>query len=342
VAPRRPLGGLRVDLVSEQPPSTPSLRTATARDLGVTRGELAGPGWEAPYRGVVRPAGPPLQVAPRQRLYDVAELLPPGAAIGGWGAAFLLGADELDGRGRSGTALEPVPVVLPPPLLVRRRAGLVRWRSALHDGDVVDVQGIACTSPARTGFDLVRTRDLRAGVVCLDVLGRQVGLEPADVLAYAHRHRRWRGRPRVAPAVALADPRARSTGETRLRLVWRLDAGLPAPEVNPSVLDVCDGRLLGQADLLDPTSGLVGEYDGAGHRDEGQHALDNAREEWLEDAGLVVVRASAPDLWSENARRTVLRLVTGHRRAQRRDRDQDRWTWRPMRWPHPDDRAAAT
>jgi len=307
------------------------VRTRQAYDLGVTRGELAGPGWDAPYRGMRRPAGAPEPRSPLQRIYDAAELLPAGGAIGGWAAAYLRRATELDGRGWSGADIEPVPFVLPPPIIVRKRDGIVFWRSQLTDDDVCEVDGVCVTVDARTGFDLVRTRDLRGGVISLDVMGRQAGLSPADVLTYARRHRRWRGVPRVAPAVELADPRARSTGETRFRLVWVLDAGLPAPEVNPSLFDD-SGFLLGEPDLLDIEAGLVGEYDGAGHRELETHALDNAREEWIEDCGLVVVRSASPDMWESNRARTVRRLTVARRRGLARDRGRDRWSYvsRPM------------
>lgn len=310
-------------------PIVPSgaLTTREAHALGVTRGELAGRRWRAPLRGVQVPAGPGADLA-LQRIHEVAELLPPGAAIGGWAAAHLLGAAELDGGGRDGRGREPVPVVLPPPLSIRRRSGLRLWRSALEPGAVVQVDGIACTCAIRTGFDLARHSRLPDGVVALDVLGRRLGLAPGDVLAHARSHRRWRGLPMLRRAVRLSDPRARSPGETRLRLIWVVDAGLPVPEVNPDVLDH-DGHLLGTVDLLDPACGLVGEYDGAHHRDAEAHALDNAREEWLEHAGLVVVRAGNLDV-ARDRRRTVLRLQTAWRRAAARDRSRDRWTHRPL------------
>jgi hypothetical protein len=301
-------------------------------DIGVTPGELTGPGWTSPFRGVYRPPDPTRDPSPLQRILDVAELLPVGAALGGWAAAHLLGATELDGRGWSGQQTQPVPVVLPPPVLIRARTGLTRWRSVLEDDDVVLVDGIPVTSPVRTCFDLVRRSQLRDGVIVLDVLGRQLRLSPATVSGYAQRHRKWRGLPRVAPAVELADVRARSTGETRLRLTWILDAKLPRPEVNPRVLDL-EGQLVAEADLLDPEAGVVVEHDGSQHRDLPNHVLDNAREEWVEDTGLIVVRTCSPDLWAENRRRTALRLQVAHRRGSSRDRSRDRWTWTPRDMP---------
>ena len=193
------------------------------------------------------------------------------------------------------------------------------------------VHGIPCTSLVRTAFDLARHRSLREGVVALDQLGRLLRLRPDAVLQYAEERRGWRGVPQVRQAVALTDPRALSTGETRLRLVWMLDALLPRPEVNADVYDL-NGWFLGMGDLLDGEAGMLGEYDGGGHRDAERHTTDNAREEWLEDSGLIVVRATSIDVGRER-RRTAARLVTAHRRGAGRDRSRDRWTWRARPFP---------
>src|SRR4051794_28850321 len=58
------------------------------------------------------------------------------------------------------------------------------------------------------------------------------------------------------------------------------------PEVN-ALVRRDDGWLLGMSDLLEPSCALSGEYDGALHREEKQHAADNVREEGFEHAGLV-------------------------------------------------------
>ena len=194
------------------------------------------------------------------------------------------------------------------------------------------VHGIPCTSAVRTGFDLARHRSLREAVVALDQLGRLLQLQPDAVLHYAQERRGWRGVPQVRRAVGLTDPRALSTGETRLRLVWVLDARLPVPEVNAEVFDR-DGWFLGMGDLLDSDAGMLGEYDGGGHRDAERHTIDNAREEWLEDSGLIVVRATSIDVGRER-RRTAIRLVTAHRRGRARDRSRDRWTFRARPLPY--------
>ena len=113
-----------------------------------------------------------------------------------------------------------------------------------------------------------------------------------------------------------------------MRLLWTLEAGLAAPEVNPTIRSA-DGRFLGIVDLLDVESGLVGEYDGAGHREPTQHADDNAREEGLEEAGLTVVRFGGADLARARRRRSVERLRVGRRRALQLNSQSRGWTWQP-------------
>lgn len=305
----------------------PALPTGETRSLDVTRGELAGPRWRSPHRGVQALAGCDHD-HPLQRIYDAAELLPDEAAIGGWAAAYMSGATDLDGKGWSGRDREDLPLVLPPRLHLARRKHIKHWRSPLAAEDTVVLQGVRVTSPTRTAFDLARRSvDLEHAVVAIDAMARQAGMSPPAVEAYAKTHPRWRGLPLLRRAVALANPRSRSCGESRLRVLWVVDAGLGTPECNPHVVDA-DGVVVGMPDLLLAEVGLVGEYDGSQHRDLGNHTRDNAREEGFEGLGLVVVRATSLDVGPLRAA-TVARLVAGYRRAQRVDPDLCSWGWRP-------------
>lgn len=306
--------------------STPQevARTAEAHSLGVTRGELAGPRWQAPFRGLWRPAVLDAR-RPIQRIHDAAGLVPPGGALGGWAAAHLLGATELDGRGRSGLAREDVLILAPRPHHQCSREGVRFLRSRLDHDDVVEVGGTPVTSPVRTAFDLARGSTVENGLVALDVLCRQLGLSPGRVQAYADRHRRFRGLPVARAVIELADPRSRSGGESRLRFVWVVEARLARPHCNAYVVDV-EGTVVAMPDLLDDGSGLAGEYDGSTHRTLAEHTRDNAREEAMEELGLVVVRATSLDLGRFRTQ-TVARLKDGHRRAAATTARS--WGWRP-------------
>jgi hypothetical protein len=295
--------------------------------LGIGWREAHGSLWRAPYRGVHVWSATDGSAA-RQRALDASPLVPGDGALGGWAACAVARVDELDGQ--RGDALLPVPLCLPPQVVRRRGPTVVPWRSVLLPEDVTVVDGVRVTVPVRTAFDLARRGTLLDAVTALDVLARGRPEFLTAVRCYLEERPAWRGVPLARRALRLATPLARSPRETAFRLFWIFDCGLPTPEVNAVVRDR-DGRLLGMGDLLDPESALLAEYDGEGHRAIGRHVADNAREEWLEDAGLVVVRASAPDVWPTNRGRTVLRLHTARRRGLARNRARDRWTWVPQR-----------
>jgi hypothetical protein len=298
--------------------------------LGIGWRECAGPLWRSPYRGVhVWSLTDPAQSL--QRALDAAPLVPHDGALGGWAAARVGGVGELDGLW--GGEREPVPLCLPPHVVRRRGPSVVPWRSDLQPEDMTVIGGVRVTVPVRTAFDLARRGSLLHAVTALDVLARGRPEFLDAVAGYLTERPRWNGAPQVRLAVRLATPMARSPRETAFRLFWIFDCGLPDPVVNAVVRDG-EGRLLGISDLLDPATGLLGEYDGAQHREELQHALDNAREEGFEDDGLTVVRVSNPDL-GQFRTRTRQRMLAGHRRAVATPRGS--WTWElgPMPQPVP-------
>ncbi len=116
-------------------------------------------------------------------------------------------------------------------------------------------------------------------------------------------------RARAPRAVELVVPRAESPYETIFRLFW-LEAGLPRREVNVPV-DDRDGQFLGRPDLLCLAAGLVAEFDGSDCRSAARHRADNAREERLDRAELLVVRLDAVDV-DRSRSATQRRLVAAH------------------------------
>jgi hypothetical protein len=207
------------------------------------------------------------------------------------------------------------------------------WRSHLDPDDIVLVDGVRVTVPVRTAFDIARLSTIEEGVIAIDYLARGRP-EFLELLAdYTRAHPKLHGARRVLGALALSSCRSRSGGETRLRLLWVGAAGICPPEVN-CLVRTEDGFLLGMPDLLDTEHGVFGEYDGAGHRQLDQHTQDNAREEWIEHAGGIVVRATGPDLGTLR-RRTVSRLDAAHNRGRALPGDHRRWAWEPGPMPDP-------
>jgi hypothetical protein len=113
-----------------------------------------------------------------------------------------------------------------------------------------------------------------------------------DLAAYVAMHPGEKGIKRLRCATALADPRAESPMETRLRMALIL-AGLPTPCVQAELCDA-SGRFLARADLFYPDRRLVIEYDGDHHRD--RLVSDMRRQNALLSAGYNILRFTAADL----------------------------------------------
>ena len=114
-----------------------------------------------------------------------------------------------------------------------------------------------------------------------------------------------------------------------MRLCWVIDAGLPEPVCNREVFDL-DGNLIGVPDLFDPVAGLVGEYDGADHKDRARHRRDVAREERFRDHGLEYFEVVGGDL--RNRGLVVDRMLNARRRAKFLPPESCAWTLTPPPW----------
>ncbi len=306
------------------PVSAPQLR-----ELGVTRAMTAGPKWRrASYGHYVHVER---KSTAAQWIVDQCPKLPDGGAIAGWAAAFIHGVDWLDGTDPHTGKPWPVPLCVGARIHRRTTASVRYVRDRLPAEDVVWRHGLPVTHPLRTAFDTARwAPSLDEAVVYLDAMAHFRLVEPAALAAYLAVRPRCIGLRQAREALSLTSPAVRSPWESRIRMVYMLEAGLPQPLVNPSIFDR-RGRLLGIADLLDEEAGLVLEYDGGGHRERRQHNADNEREEALESAGLVVVRADSFDYRDKRAK-LVERMIDGRRRGMLRNRRLDRWTLATPDW----------
>ncbi len=315
---------------AERRQCVPPLSAAVLAQQGVSAHMLRGPGWRQAGRGSHVPAD--TVRTPAQRIVEAGAKLPPGAAIGGWAAAYAQGADLLDGFG-GGRRPWPVTIVTPPTLHRISTAGLRYVRETLPEQDLISTWGLRFTSPARTAIDLARwASDLTEAVVALDALLAAGVISGPDLVTAGARAQHNRGVRQARQAMVLARTGVRSPGETRLRMLYVLELSAPDPLVNCPVYDD-SGRLLGIPDLLDVEAGLALEYDGdswtdrarpKGHRDHDQHREDNAREEQFERTRLIVVRAGRADLGRHRAQ-LRFRLREARVDGLARDRTRDRW-----------------
>jgi len=259
--------------------------------------------------------------------------LPADGAVGGWAAAHLLGVSFQDGRGLDGRTVSAVPLLVPRARRPRPRAGVTWIRGSLPAGDVVAIRGLPVSSPLRTGFDLARSititgpgARLEAGVVALDAALHAGLITRGQLGNEVSRRERWPGSRTARRANELADGRAESPQESRLRLVWVL-GGLPELHVNVPLFDV-DGRHLGTPDLFDEEAALALEYDGAYHRALRRQARDNVRGESFQARNVTIVRVTGVDL-PDTSGRLFRRLLAARSRGLARDRSKDRWVIYP-------------
>ena len=166
---------------------------------------------------------------------------------------------------------------------------------------------------------------VRAAVVAMDMAAAADLTSIRRLQRYVDRHPGWAGVAVVRRALSLADECSRSPTETRLRLLWTLDAGRPRPQTNRDVFDL-DGRLLGIADLIDDEAGVVGEYDGDDHSAARQRSRDADKDTAFRDHGLEVFRVTGFD--EHHPDRVVARIHSAYARASASARPR-RWTLVP-------------
>lgn len=110
-----------------------------------------------------------------------------------------------------------------------------------------------------------------------------------------------------------------------MRGVWTRRAGLPGPLCNAPVFTL-DGHHVGTPDLIDPETGLVGQYNGSDHLTLVSASSDLMQESSYRDLGLEPVTMLATDWRDLDA--LVARLHSATRRA-RGVRAPRQWTLEP-------------
>lgn len=280
-----------------------------AIDQGLlTPAQLRSQAWRRLFAGIYADASLPATHR-LQCLAASSYLVPATAAIAGRSAATLLGP----GLARPA---DPVEVLVPTPLRAGPVHGLRIHTSALDEAEVTTVGGLRVTDRRRTCWDLAQWLDPVEAVVLVDRMLATGRVTRDELLAYADGLQGRRGHQRFSRVVDLADPRAESPPESRLRVRLTL-AGLPAPEVQYSVRR--DGVFVGRVDLAWPELRIAIEYEGAHHsgsREQLEH--DRARINALTRAGWTVLFVTADRLRDDRFDLLVrdLRAVLADRRTR--------------------------
>jgi very-short-patch-repair endonuclease len=161
------------------------------------------------------------------------------------------------------------------------------------DIDHVRPGALPITTMPRSALDIATGADLAEAVVGLDALLHDRLITGTELrAALKHRSTSWGSR-RAARAIALADGRAESPQESRLRVILTL-AGLPPTAVQHEIRH--RGRFVARVDLAYPEHRLAVEYDGEWHGRPGELARDRRRSRQLLAANWRVIGVTAADL----------------------------------------------
>ncbi|POH62428.1 MULTISPECIES: type IV toxin-antitoxin system AbiEi family antitoxin domain-containing protein [Cryobacterium] len=162
---------------------------------------------------------------------------------------------------------EAVHVLAVPAARVRSKNGVFVHRTAFDWAEVVELDGVLVTSPARTLLDLARTASFEDAVVALDH-----GINPRratpEVLVYSDdlsemlaRCGSLRGSTKAQRAIAFARPNADNPGESISRVAI-FSLGFPDPELQCRHPNPRGGWYY--TDFEWPRFRLIGEFDGRG------------------------------------------------------------------------------
>jgi hypothetical protein len=209
-------------------------------------------------------------------------------------AAALLGLpvpDDTAGR---------VWVTLPPGSRPRRDGDLVRQVASLPLDEVSRVNGVPCTTAARTVSDCLRHLPAIEAVPLADAALRDGRVTSAELSAAVGRHR-WPRAGAATELLGLLNGKRESVFESQSAVVMH-QYGLPKPAEQARIADD-RGRVVARSDFVWLEQGVVGEADGllkySGEDSARVVAAERAREARLRALGLVVVRWTVAMLYGD-------------------------------------------
>ncbi|GAA2512687.1 type IV toxin-antitoxin system AbiEi family antitoxin domain-containing protein [Pilimelia columellifera] len=277
-------------------------RLAATQDRVITRAQCFACGLDRHTVDQLVGSGRWRRIAPRCYLVgaddpsSLARVRAVSLSLGPEAVAVLGTAAELYGLPRPpGSTL--VHMSLPPARARRLRhfQGLRLHQLALPADRVGAAFGIPATTPLATLADLLLRCDRDSAVSAVDAALRQKVIGAVDLALLPSMLRGRRGAVAARARLRLADGRAESRLETRVRLRL-LDAGLTAPVLQAPIRDD-NGRLVARADFAWPQARLVVEADGAAcHSGPEAVFADRVRQNRIVNAGWRLLRFTWQDL----------------------------------------------
>lgn len=295
---------------------------------GPTPGQARGPHWRRVAPGWHVPAMTDSTLLD-QRIVEAMAGTPPDAAVTGWASFGWRGARWFNGLADDGHTPLDIPVALHQVRGVRRRPGVEFSEDWLFTDDVEQVDGLQVTIPERSvSYEVCRSRTLTAAVRTIDLAAAGDFVSVASMTDYAVRLGGRPGIRKLRRALTWADENVWSPQEVSMRLTWRAEVACELLTNRP-IFDL-HGHHVVTPDLLDPVAGVVGEYDGAVHLENGPRRRDLDREALYRDHQLELVTMMAGS--RSDAANFVSRLRAAYRRAAEREGVTRTWTTEQPSW----------
>lgn len=289
--------------------------------------EARGPAWRRTSRGFYVPSSVSSALV-EQRIVEAAAVVPPRCAITGWAALRWQGGRWFPGTGPGG---EQLPVtILVGTHDIRPQQGIAVSAESVAPEMTVVVDGLPVIRPAwAVSFEMRYAASERGATRVLDMAAYSdlVSINEQSALL-TPRQNSWTGIPQARAALLRSEENAWSPAEVDLRLTWEQDAHLLTPRCNTPVFDLA-GRHIGTPDVIDPQTGVTGEYEGAHHLERGQRTHDVRRESAFRGQGLEVVTMVATDRTDTSHFVERLHAAVGRARALTGPR---RWTLEKPAW----------
>jgi hypothetical protein len=200
----------------------------------------------------------------------------------------------------------------------RSKNGVIVHRTEFDWADIVEIDGVLVTSPARTLLDLARTVSFGNAVVAIDHALNPDRADPpvlvlADELSEAlAAARSARGLVRAQRAIDFGRPNVANPGESLSRVAI-FELGFPDPELQCRHRNPRGGWYYSDHEW--PAHRLIGEFDGKGKYVKDEYLrgrspgdvvyAEKIREDHLRAEGFTVVRWG----WAELADRAMLRRI---------------------------------
>jgi hypothetical protein len=137
---------------------------------------------------------------------------------------------------------------------------VVHHEGVAPDADVDEVNGIRLVRPSRGVVETLSGCDVERGLIVADSALNQALVTPDELWTDFRAMERWPGTRSLQLVLRLADARAESPGESRVRYIcW--SHGLPAPQTQFEVRDE-HANVVAVTDFAWKEHGLLGEFDG--------------------------------------------------------------------------------